>query len=100
MRTYILGQLMPDPFYVGNTSLTFGHSLGTNLKNDPGGSYSENMKSLCMDRREDDEEQMRHRHWMTIPLTVKILPRASISIERSQNATVAATWEVEIAGSC
>jgi len=34
---------------------------------------------------------------MTIPLTVKILPRASISIERSQNATAAATWEVEIA---
>lgn len=39
-------------------------------------------------------------HRMTIPLTVRILPRASISIERSQNATAAATWKVEIAGSC
>jgi len=44
---------MPDPFYVGNTSLTFGHGLETNLKNDTGGSYSENMKTLCMDRREE-----------------------------------------------
>jgi len=51
LRTYVLGQLMPDPFYVGNISLAFEHSLGTNLENDTGRLHNETMKTLCTDRR-------------------------------------------------
>ena len=88
---------MPDPLYVGNTNLTFGHSLETMTRV----AHTARTWKLCVwTEGEDDEEQMRHRHRMTIPLTVRILPRASISIERSQNTTAAVTWKVEIAGSC